>query len=360
MKLFMLAIIVMGINSCKDEKAYNPYLEDGMSFKTEAPLFSYKGKDVLYQGLPPELGLSAYRAEQEKFEKLKHEIEAYYARVEFKKQFSMVFADEGERKKVPTLVDVYNFIFKEENFEKYYRELKLPNVSEKEDAQRKGKLKFDYTVAKISEILMQKKEEMYQEKILKLKMLPPNIHNYGVKFENFPSVGNKESKNQLMVFSNPRCNGCQKINKEVANVFKSFKGDLNYTHIDFVSKLTNVDGDLLKSRFCINQNFSESYWKAQSLAYDSGKLITLNEYDREGFKALFEAMIDELKIDKKDFYECMSEDWINKKMTEHFTLANQIGVYEPPVAFFNGRKIDLSIGLEKGIEQIYPLLNQSN
>ena len=342
MHKILLFSILMIMTSCqKDEESYNPYLS---SKDTSEPkvnnIYSYNNKKYKENDFPKSIKFAKYRASMKSYVELSNSIQEFYVRVDYMKERQM--SDfYGRKGIVPSLSEIFKEDFNDEGVKAYYKKNKtlLSDIFPKEDKYWFDKVRYKYKVEYITQKFLDRLKELRDSKKLQVNVLPPSIYDVGIDFDKFPRIGKKKAKFELIAVTNYFCEDCRIINKEITQLFKEFGKDLSYIHVGHTYNLGDVSADTILAGRCVTEQEKNKYWKFHKFMFDNEEYRDIKIFDKKRMKSVLASVVKEISLDKKTFYECMSNKENIYNVSDSILFFRDLNVKQIPSFYLNGRLI---------------------
>lgn len=338
----LFLVLVLIFSSCKKEEGnYNPFLDKEKEVSRDSYVFKYEGQEFNETSLPKELRVARYRLELDHYLKMYNAVEAYSVRVHLqaKKGYTDFY---GRRDQVPSLLKFYEEAITDkkakEEFKKNKAKYMKPGMTE---AQGLMQTKYQMTMDIITPEYMNNRFDLYKKGKLHINLLPPDIRETGFLFKDFPRLGERESKYQLIVISNYNCKRCRKFNERIKKLYQKYGSDISYIHVNLSFNPDDTIFDGVLAGHCVGIGEKQKYWQFHKEVYEASELDNLPAIERLKMKNALSKIFQKLKIDEKKIFSCMENLENRKLVTQNILSLKALGVKRTPTFYLNGRQLIL-------------------
>jgi hypothetical protein len=343
LKWTLILCLIITVSCKKESEDFNPYTT-GVELADEDTakiLYTYSTKNYTEDDISRELKFSKYRADMLRYNERINSIRAFYIRVEYMKEKGM--SDYYGRKGiVPTLATIFKEDFEDRDIKKFYEKHKntrFKDLDTKNNQNWLAEVRYHKMVDHITEMYLKKLNELTDSKKLQVNLLPPDIRKTGIDFDQFPRIGNKDSKYELIAVTNYFCEECRSGNKEIARLFKDYGKEFSYVHVGHTYRPGDVSMDTIVAGRCITKMDKTKYWKFQNYMFSNESFRKIKLSDKKKMRSVLSDAVTHLKLNKKEFFECMGDKDNTFDVSDSILFFRDLNISQVPAYFLNGRQL---------------------
>ena len=321
-------------------------------------LFTVDGMSIEEKDLPADIRNYVYKNNNDSYKKNEMVLKELALRIYLSKQQNKL----KDPKKTPSIAEL----------------LKLPKATEKEAQaffdQNKNRMPPNSNFGKMKGQIIQylngqksmdaskiKMAELESKGLFTYLVKAPVAPKINIEISNFPTMGNKNSKINIIEISDYLCGHCQHAHTAVKKILEKYKDKISFTQINFSLRPTGLSGTYVRGAYCASIKSDESFWKFHHAAFEktsvphdhSSKGHTHNDDDgnsKDSLKKVI-SVAKTIGLNVKEFEKCLtgnaSKSYVQK--TNRYLSGN--GINSTPVFIINNRNIEQGInGLEKAIK----------
>lgn len=288
------------------------------TFAQAAGLFKYRNKEYNVTDLDPKTQGKFFEAEYGAYtmhQRLADDavLEMYFAEIA-KKDNKTVEQVQADKLKVGEPSEKEIKAFYEEN------KARIPYPYD----QVKGELGRYVKEKKVTEARTKLLEKVKKETGYAFLMPEPQAPVVTINTDGFASRGKQDAKVTLVEFADYKCGHCKDASKALKKIYSKYEGKVKFVFVDF--PIIGDSQKIAEGAFCASKQ--NKYWQYNELAYEEqGKIDKAEDFAKK------------LKLDDKQFKECMDKNEGQAIVQKGKAEGDRLGLTGTPSIFVNGRKI---------------------